>query len=189
MYTVSFNDANGSELVVRKVYEGDFAIPPDGIVLSDNQVFLDWGNPLYPVRSDAICSPSIEDVSGGTNVFFVSTQYIQRRKTKKLQLRIGGQVALDELEIEFQYNPKSLEYISASSALGHVEPVEKGVVRFTLNPGESLNMPYALADMEFKAIGDAFTYSELAFNVTTARLDSTAATFERMKTRVFIYEP
>jgi len=189
VYTIYFNDADGAELVVRKVYEGNFAIPPDNLLLSDNQAFLDWGNPLYPVRSDAICSPSIENISDGTNVFFVNTQYIQERKTKKLQLRIGGQVALDELELELQYNPNSIKFRSASSSLGRIQSVEKGVVRFTLHAGESLNAPCALADIEFKAIGDAFTFSEFTFNVTTAQIDSNPATFERMKTRVFIYKP
>lgn len=189
MYTVSFNDIDGNELVARKVYEGDFAVPPDDLPLSANQAFLDWGNPLYPVRSDAICSPSIEDVTDGTNVFFVNTQYIQTRKAKNLQLQIGGQVALDELEIELQFNPNSLEFRSASSSQGRVQSVEKGVVRFTLNANEMLSAPCVLADIELKAIGDAFTFSEFTFNVNTAQIDSTPATFERMKTRVFIYKP
>jgi len=187
-YTVIFNDVEGNELAVRKVYEDSFAEPPDNLVLDVNQVFLDWGNPLYPVRSDTICSPSISNISDGINVFFVNTQYIKEKKSKKFQWRLGGQVALTELEAELLYNPKSLEFKKASSSLGRVYSTEKGIVGFTLNTGEALNAPCELADIEFKAIGNAFTFSEVAFNVNIAYTDSTHATYERLKSRVFIYK-
>jgi len=188
-YSVTFHDLDGNELIVRKVRHGDFAIPPDNLQFSANQAFLNWGNPLYPARDDVSCYPSIDDVSDGTNVFFVNTMYIQKGNIKQLQLQIGGQVALDELEIELHYNSRMLKYKSAFSTLGNVKTVKKGVVRFTLKPGEILDSPCALADIEFKAVGKAFTYGEFALEVNTAQINSTPATFERIKTHVFIYKP
>jgi hypothetical protein len=187
-YTITFCDADGRELVRRTVQENAFAVPPETPSHGSSEVFLGWGNPLYPVTADATCKPQFEDMSSGENVFFTDTVYIEKGTTARVPIRIGGSVALDQLELELHYNPDTLSFRSAESSLGEIEKAEDGIVRFTLAENRQLQEPTTLTNIEFEAIAGAFTLGEFSFEVPVAKLGESDVTFERIKTQIYVYK-
>jgi hypothetical protein len=186
-YTITFCDTSGTELLKRTVQEDAFAVPPDTPQHGESEVFLGWGNPLYPVTADATCQPQFQKVSSGENVVFADTVYVETGKETTVSLKIGGQVALDQLELELHYNPDLLSFRSADSGFGEVQN-ENGKVTFTLAADESLRTPGVLADITFKAIGDAFTIGEISFETLVAKSGNSDATFGHVKAKVYIYK-
>jgi hypothetical protein len=186
LYTITFCDASGTELAKQTVEENAFAIPPDAPQHGESEVFLGWGNPLYPVTADATCKPQFQDITSNENVFFTETVYIEKGKDATIPLKIGGQVALDRLELELHYNPRLLSFRSASSSLGETE-AEDGKVMFTLAADKSLKDPATIAEVTFRAIGEAFTLGEFSFEVPVAQSNNSDATFARVKSQIYIY--
>jgi hypothetical protein len=186
-YTVTFCDTSGVELLKRTVQEDAFAVPPDTPQHGESEVFLGWGNPLYPVTADATCQPQFQKVSSSENVVFADTVYVETGRETTISLKIGGQVSLDQLELELHYNPDLLSFRSAESDFGEVQN-ENGKVTFTLAADESLRTPSVLADITFKAIGDAFTIGEISFETLVAKSGNSDATFGHVRTKVYIYK-